>query len=85
MGESESAKKIEEEVGRVVEQAKELQDSAASFISKASADDQSLRNRVVSLDSSIRRLHSLLSHNNHNLLDPKLADKAIIIILSLQV
>ncbi|KAM3686617.1 hypothetical protein ACJW31_10G015000 [Castanea mollissima] len=75
MGESESAKKIEEEVRRVVEQAKELQDSAASFISKASADDQSLRNRAVSLDSSIRRLHSLLSHNDHNLLDPKLADK----------
>ncbi|XP_030951651.1 uncharacterized protein LOC126713138 isoform X2 [Quercus robur] len=74
MGESESAKKLEEEVGRVVEQAKELQDSASSFISKASSDDQSLRNRVVSLDSSIRRLRSLLSHNHH-LLDPKLVDK----------
>ncbi|KAK7839847.1 transmembrane protein 120 like protein [Quercus suber] len=80
--ESESAKKVEEEVGRVVEQAKELQDSASSFISKASFDNQSLRNRVVSLDSSIRRLRSLLSHNHH-LLDPKLVDKAIIIILSL--
>ncbi|XP_023898837.1 uncharacterized protein LOC112010716 [Quercus suber] len=72
--ESESAKKVEEEVGRVVEQAKELQDSASSFISKASFDNQSLRNRVVSLDSSIRRLRSLLSHNHH-LLDPKLVDK----------
>ena len=82
MGESESAKKLEEEVGRVVEQAKELQDSASSFISKAATDDQSLRSRVVSLDSSIRRLRSLLSHNHH-LLDPKLVDKAIIIILSL--
>jgi hypothetical protein len=78
MGDSntESAKKIEEEVGRVVEQAKELQDSTASFISKTSSDDQSLRQRALSIDSSIRRLRSLVSHNQ--LLDPKLADKAII-------
>lgn len=75
MGDSntESAKKIEEEVGRVVEQAKELQDSTASFISKTSSDDQSLRQRALSIDSSIRRLRSLVSHNQ--LLDPKLADK----------
>ncbi|GMY30702.1 transmembrane protein 120 homolog isoform X1 [Fagus crenata] len=75
MGDSntESAKKIEEEVGRVVEQAKELQESTASFISKTSSDDQSLRQRALSIDSSIRRLRSLVSHNQ--LLDPKLADK----------
>ncbi|KAE8054998.1 hypothetical protein FH972_011873 [Carpinus fangiana] len=72
----ESAKNIEEQVGRVVEQAKELQDSAASFISKTSSDEQSLRHRALSLDSSIRRLRSLLhSLLSHNLLQPKLADK----------
>jgi type IV secretory pathway TraG/TraD family ATPase VirD4 len=74
----ESAKNIEEEVGRVVEQAKELQDSAASFISRTSSDEQSLRHRALSLDSSIRRLRSLLhSLLSHKLLQPKLADKAI--------
>lgn len=73
-----SVKNIEEEVGRVVEQAKELQDSAASFISKTSSDEQSLRHRALSLDSSIRRLRTLLhSLLSHNLLQPKIADKAI--------
>ncbi|KAJ7982551.1 Transmembrane protein [Quillaja saponaria] len=64
---------IEGEVGRVVEEAKELQDSVATHISK---EEQSLRERVISLDSSIHRLHSLLeSFLSNKLLDPKLAEK----------
>ncbi|CAN1177854.1 Transmembrane protein 120 homolog [Linum perenne] len=74
--EDESASKVEEEVGRVVEEAKSLQESAASHISKSSSEEQSLRHRANSLDSSIRRcrslLHSLLSRR---LIDNKLADK----------
>ncbi|KAK9290584.1 hypothetical protein L1049_008755 [Liquidambar formosana] len=71
-----TAGNIEEEVTRVVEQAKELQDSAASFLSKASNDEQSLRLRAISLDSSIRRLRSLIdSLLSNKILDPKLADK----------
>ncbi|KAG6633803.1 hypothetical protein CIPAW_12G073700 [Carya illinoinensis] len=72
----ESAKNVEEEVRRVVEQAKELQDSVASSISKASSDELSLRHRALSLDSSIRRLQSLLrSLLSYHLLDPKLVNK----------
>lgn len=75
----ESAKNVEEEVRRVVEQAKELQDSVASSISKASSDELSLRHRALSLDSSIRRLQSLLrSLLSYHLLDPKLVNKAIL-------
>lgn len=73
----ESAKKLEEEVGRVVEQARELQESGASLISRISNEEQSLRQKANSLESSIRRLRSLInSLLSQKLLDPKLADKA---------
>lgn len=65
---------IEEEIGKVVEEAKELQDAAASYMNKSATDEQSLRHRAQSLDSSLRRLRSLLPSLNR--LDPKLADKA---------
>ncbi|EOY23771.1 hypothetical protein QUC31_008432 [Theobroma cacao] len=72
----ESAKKLEEEVGRVVEQARELQESGASLISRISNEEQSLRQKANSLESSIRRLRSLInSLLSQKLLDPKLADK----------
>uniref|UniRef100_A0A2C9WGB2 TMPIT-like protein n=1 Tax=Manihot esculenta TaxID=3983 RepID=A0A2C9WGB2_MANES len=72
----ESVDKVEDEVARVVEQAKDLQDSASSLISRSSNDEQSLRQRALSLESSIRRCRSLLdSALSHKLLDPKLADK----------
>ncbi|KAJ6776627.1 TMPIT-LIKE PROTEIN [Salix koriyanagi] len=64
---------VEEEVGRVVEQGKELQETAASLIAKSAHDEQSVRQKVLSLESSIRRCRSLLDRNNH--LAPKLADK----------
>ncbi|WRX18131.1 Ion channel TACAN/TMEM120B - like 1 [Theobroma cacao] len=56
----ESANKVEEEVGRVVEQARELQESGASLISRISNEEQSLRQKANSLESSIRRLQDLL-------------------------
>ncbi|XVE58221.1 hypothetical protein DITRI_Ditri04bG0152600 [Diplodiscus trichospermus] len=72
----ESANKAEEEVGRVVEQARELQESGASLISRISSEEQSLRQKANSLESSIRRLRSSInSLLSQKLLDPKLADK----------
>ncbi|XWS48690.1 hypothetical protein CRYUN_Cryun13aG0097900 [Craigia yunnanensis] len=72
----ESANKVEEEVGRVVEQARELQESGASLISRISNEEQSLRQKANSLDSSIRHLRSFInSLLSQKLLDPKLADK----------
>ncbi|KAI9174045.1 hypothetical protein LWI28_010930 [Acer negundo] len=68
--EMQSIEKVEEEVERVVEQAKELQDSASSLINRTSSDEQSLRQRALALDSNIRRLRSSL----HSL-PSKLADK----------
>ncbi|XP_022762590.1 transmembrane protein 120 homolog [Durio zibethinus] len=71
----ESADKIEE-VGRVVEQARELQESGASLISKISNDEQFLRQKANSLESSIRRLRSLInSLHSQKLLDSRLANK----------
>ncbi|KAJ0049459.1 hypothetical protein Pint_14957 [Pistacia integerrima] len=65
-------REVEEEVERVVEEAKELHDSAASLINRTSGEEQSLRQRALSLDSNIRRLRSLLHSNNF---DSKLVDK----------
>ncbi|KAJ7949583.1 Transmembrane protein [Quillaja saponaria] len=73
---AEAALNIEGEVGRVVEEVKDLQDSVTTHISKTSKEEQSLRERAISLDSSIHRLHSLLySLLSHKLLDPKLGEK----------
>jgi methylphosphotriester-DNA--protein-cysteine methyltransferase len=58
-----------------VEQAKELQETAASLIAKSSHDEQSLRQKALSLESSVRRCRSLLNRNNG--LAPKLVAKAI--------
>ncbi|MBA0564009.1 hypothetical protein Golob_008968 [Gossypium lobatum] len=72
----ESASNVEEEVGEVLEQARELQESGASLLWKLSNEEQSLRQRANSLESSIRRLRSLItSLLSQKLLDPKLADK----------
>ena len=73
----ESANKVEEEVARVLEHARELQDSGASLVSRISNEEQSLRQKANSLDSSIRRLRSLInSLLSQKLLEPRLADKA---------
>ncbi|XP_021740579.1 transmembrane protein 120 homolog isoform X1 [Chenopodium quinoa] len=65
---------IEEEVGRVVEQAKELQEAAASFISTSSREEKELRQRARSLDESIAKLRSSISSFT-NSLDPRLVEK----------
>ncbi|WCJ26678.1 TMPIT-like protein [Euphorbia peplus] len=65
---------LEEEVSRVVEQSREVHDTASSLLSRSSNEELSLRQRALSLDSSIRRcLDSLSSHN----LDPLLSDKLL--------
>ncbi|XP_059662078.1 uncharacterized protein LOC132308108 [Cornus florida] len=71
-----SATNVEEQVSRVADMAKELQESAARLVSKATGDEQSLRQRALAVNSSILRLRSLIDSLLHNhLLDPKLADK----------
>ncbi|KAF5194469.1 Transmembrane protein [Thalictrum thalictroides] len=55
---SSSQKKIEEEVSRLAELAKELQDSASSFISNSTTEEQSLRQRALAIDSNLKKLHS---------------------------
>ncbi|PON93047.1 TMPIT-like [Trema orientale] len=67
---SNSSNSIEEEIGKALEEAKELHEAAGSLMNKSATEEQSLRHRAQSLDSSLRRLRSLLPH-----LDPKLADK----------
>ncbi|EXB87381.1 Transmembrane protein 120-like protein [Morus notabilis] len=66
------SEEIEEEIGKAVEQAKELQEAASSFLNGTTSEEQSLRSRAQSLDSSLRRLRSLLHSDKSNLLDPKL-------------
>lgn len=68
--------KIEEEVGRVVEDSKELQEAASSLISRSSREEKELRQRLLSLDASISRLHSSLSSLAFDgRLDPMLTEK----------
>ncbi|GMH09152.1 hypothetical protein Nepgr_010992 [Nepenthes gracilis] len=67
---------VEEDVGRVVEQVKELQEASSSLISRVAKDEQFLRQRALSLESSILKLRSSIdSLLCNNRLDPKLADK----------
>lgn len=65
---------VEEEVKRVVDEVKELHDSAASFISSSSQQELSLRQKASAVDASVRRLHSTLVSDKR--LDPKLVEKA---------
>ncbi|KAA8540125.1 hypothetical protein F0562_026817 [Nyssa sinensis] len=50
-----------QEVSRVIELAKELQDSASSLISTTSREEEALRQRVLSLDAHINRLRSSIA------------------------
>ncbi|XP_057538414.1 uncharacterized protein LOC130815906 isoform X2 [Amaranthus tricolor] len=68
--------RIEEEVGRVVEDSKELQEAASSLISRSSREEKELRQRLLSLDASISRLHySLSSLTFDDRMDPMLTEK----------
>ncbi|KAG5384733.1 hypothetical protein IGI04_036203 [Brassica rapa subsp. trilocularis] len=51
---------VEEEVRRIVEQVKDLHDSATSFVSSSSHEELSLRKRSSAVEASITRLHSTL-------------------------
>ncbi|KAM7531530.1 hypothetical protein LguiB_034940 [Lonicera macranthoides] len=73
---AQSANNVEGEVGRVSEMAKELQESASSHLAKTTSEEHSIRQRALALNSSIRRLRSLIISLSHNhLLDPNLANK----------
>ncbi|XP_022890434.1 transmembrane protein 120 homolog [Olea europaea var. sylvestris] len=47
-----------DDIARLVEQARELQDSAAALISRTARDEDELRQRVASLDSHIQSLRN---------------------------
>lgn len=70
-----AADKIEEEVARAVEEAKELSDAVSAHISRNLSDEQPLRQRALRLDSKIHSLRSSLLSSKH--IDPKLADKVV--------
>ena len=71
---------VEEEVRRIVEQVKDLHDSATAFVSSSSHEELSLRKRSSAVDASITRLHSTIVSDKH--LDPKLFDKALLFFTS---
>ncbi|GMP70824.1 hypothetical protein CsSME_00029508 [Camellia sinensis var. sinensis] len=73
---SNSDRAVGEEVSRLIDSAKELQDSASSLISRTTREDEALRQRALALDSAIRTLRCSISSlvRNGNL-DPKEADK----------
>ena len=73
---SSSDRALVEQVSRVVEQAKELQDLSASLISRTSREEDSLRQRSNSLNSSIHSLRSSIRNSNLRL-DSTLAEKVI--------
>ncbi|KAK1399373.1 transmembrane protein 120-like [Heracleum sosnowskyi] len=52
---------MEEEVSGITEQTKELQESAASLISRSCNEETSLRQRALSLDTAIKHLRSSIS------------------------
>ena len=71
-----SEKTVAEEVSRLVDSAKELQDSAGALISRNSREEDSLRQRALSLDSTIRGLRkSVSSLVERGDLDSKEAEK----------
>ncbi|KAA8529724.1 hypothetical protein F0562_034176 [Nyssa sinensis] len=68
-----SQKTMVEDVSRVAELAKELQDTAASLISTTSHEEEVLRQRALSLESDIKKLRSLIVKKCD--IDPKEAEK----------
>ncbi|KAL7583892.1 uncharacterized protein LOC111917671 [Lactuca sativa] len=67
-----------DEVSRIVEQSKELQDSATSLISRTSEEEASLRQRALALRSNIKMLRSFIASSlKKGNLDPKNAAKMI--------
>ncbi|XP_021851425.1 uncharacterized protein [Spinacia oleracea] len=68
--------RIEEEMEKVVDQIKELQEAASSLISMSSREEKNLQHRALSLDASIAKLRSSISSlTSDGRMDPKLAEK----------
>ncbi|KAK9051671.1 hypothetical protein SSX86_028299 [Deinandra increscens subsp. villosa] len=71
-----SGRNVVEEVSRLVEQGKELQESASALISRNSQEDASLRQRALALDSNIKNLRSFIDSSvKKGNLDSKHAEK----------
>jgi hypothetical protein len=73
MNASSTGDSLLEESVRAAEQARELQDAAAALMSRTWADEQSLRQRTLAIDSDLKRLESVSKKNRS--LDPKLKEK----------
>ncbi|MFS7931288.1 hypothetical protein Hanom_Chr04g00354221 [Helianthus anomalus] len=73
-----SERNVSEEVSRIVEQSKELQESAASLIARNSQEEASLRQRALALDSDIKRVNLIIASSvKKGDLDPKDAEKLV--------
>lgn len=71
--------RIEEEMEKVVDQIKELQEAASSLISMSSREEKNLQHRALSLDASIAKLRSSISSlTSDGRMDPKLAEKVLL-------
>lgn len=75
VGQNSGERDFLEEASRIVEQAKELQDAASSLISRTTREEDSLRQKAKSLDSSIQGLRSAVRKSK---LDPNQAEKVMI-------
>ncbi|XP_019199764.1 PREDICTED: transmembrane protein 120 homolog [Ipomoea nil] len=67
-----------EEIPKVVEQAKELLDAAGSLISRSSREEDSIRQRVSSLDSQIRRFRDSIRSGNFDSIQAEKWDEELI-------
>ncbi|GLJ56164.1 hypothetical protein SUGI_1205710 [Cryptomeria japonica] len=72
-GESTENNSIAEQIGRLVEQAKALQDSAGAFCSKIKLEEEAIRQRAVTLESEIKKLR--FSLNSADDIDHREAEK----------
>ena len=65
-----------DEVYRIIEQTKELQESATSLLSRTSEEEASLRQRALALRSNIKMLRSFIASSlKKSNLDPNNAQK----------
>lgn len=79
-----SERNTAEEVSRIVEQSKELQESASTLIFRNSQEEASLRQRALALDSNIKRVRSFIASSvKKGNLDPKDAEKVRLLLYSL--
>lgn len=70
--------RIEEEMERVVDQTKELQEAARSLISKSSREEKDLQQRARSLYTSMDELRSsIISLTFDGHMDHRLAEKVL--------